>query len=35
VTVGAVVTALVILHRHRGNLARIMAGTERRVGLRL
>ena len=35
VTVGAVVTALVILHRHRGNLARILAGTERRVGLRL
>ena len=35
VAVGAVVTALVIIHRHRGNLSRIIAGTERRVGQRL
>jgi glycerol-3-phosphate acyltransferase PlsY len=31
VTVGAVVVAAVIAWRHRGNLARIRAGTERRV----
>lgn len=35
VAVGALVTALVILHRHRGNLSRLIAGTERRVGQRL
>jgi glycerol-3-phosphate acyltransferase PlsY len=35
VAVGAAATALVIIHRHRGNLARIIAGTERRVGQRL
>jgi glycerol-3-phosphate acyltransferase PlsY len=35
VAAGAVVTALVIIHRHRGNLARLVAGTERRVGQRL
>jgi glycerol-3-phosphate acyltransferase PlsY len=33
--VGSVVAALVILHRHRDNLARVVAGTERRVGQRL
>ncbi len=32
VAVGAVVSALVIVHRHRANLARLLAGTERRVG---
>lgn len=32
---GAAVAALIIIHRHRGNLARLMAGTERRVGQRL
>jgi glycerol-3-phosphate acyltransferase PlsY len=32
---GAVIAALLIVHRHRGNLARLMAGTERRVGQRL
>jgi glycerol-3-phosphate acyltransferase PlsY len=32
---GAVVTAIVVAHRHRGNLARLAAGTERRVGQRL
>jgi len=35
IAVGAVVTALIILHRHRSNLARVFAGTERRVGQRL
>lgn len=35
VAVGAAVSALIIVHRHRGNLARIVAGTERRVGQRL
>lgn len=33
--VGSVVAALIILHRHRANLARLFAGTERRVGQRL
>jgi len=32
VAVGAVLSALVIVHRHRANLARLLAGTERRVG---
>ncbi len=32
VAVGAVVSALVVVHRHRANLARLLAGTERRVG---
>jgi glycerol-3-phosphate acyltransferase PlsY len=35
VAVGAAVTAAIILHRHRANLARLIAGTERRVGQRL
>jgi glycerol-3-phosphate acyltransferase PlsY len=35
VIVGAAVSALIIVHRHRGNLARLRAGTERRVGQRL
>jgi glycerol-3-phosphate acyltransferase PlsY len=35
VGVGAGVTAAIILHRHRANLARLLAGTERRVGQRL
>ena len=33
--VGAILTAVIILHRHRGNLGRLVAGTERRVGERL
>ena len=33
--VGAAVAALIIVHRHRGNLARLVSGTERRVGQRL
>jgi glycerol-3-phosphate acyltransferase PlsY len=35
VPVGAAVSALVIVLRHRPNLARLFAGTERRVGQRL
>jgi len=35
VTVGAAVAAVVIVYRHRGNLGRVLAGTERRVGERL
>jgi glycerol-3-phosphate acyltransferase PlsY len=34
VAIGAVICALIIIHRHRGNLARLMAGTERRIGQR-
>ena len=35
IAVGAAIAAVVIIHRHRANLARIAAGTERRVGQRL
>lgn len=35
VAVGAAVAAVIVVHRHRGNLARLLAGTERRVGERL
>jgi glycerol-3-phosphate acyltransferase PlsY len=35
ITAGAAVSALIIVHRHRANLSRIAAGTERRVGQRL
>jgi glycerol-3-phosphate acyltransferase PlsY len=35
VTVGAAVAAAIIIHRHRANLARLVAGTERRLGQRL
>jgi acyl phosphate:glycerol-3-phosphate acyltransferase len=35
VAVGAAVTAAVIAHQHRGNLSRLLAGTERRIGQRL
>ena len=35
VLVGSIVAALIIVLRHRANLARIVAGTERRVGQRL
>ena len=34
VAVGAAIAALIIVHRHRGNLARLVSGTERRVGQR-
>lgn len=32
VIAGAWIAAALIVHRHRGNLARLLAGTERRVG---
>ena len=35
VAVGAVAAAVIVVHTHRGNLARLLAGTERRVGERL
>lgn len=35
VTAGAAVAAVIVVHRHRGNLGRLLAGTERRVGERL
>jgi glycerol-3-phosphate acyltransferase PlsY len=35
VAVGAALSALIIIHRHRGNLTRLVAGTERRVGERI
>lgn len=35
VAVGATASALVIIYRHRGNLARLAAGTERRIGQRV
>jgi glycerol-3-phosphate acyltransferase PlsY len=35
VAVGAAISAVIIVHRHRGNLARLVAGTERRVGERI
>jgi glycerol-3-phosphate acyltransferase PlsY len=35
VAVGAAMSAGIIVYRHRGNLARLLAGTERRVGERL
>ena len=35
VVVGAGVAAAIILHRHRANFTRLLAGTERRVGQRL
>jgi glycerol-3-phosphate acyltransferase PlsY len=35
VGIGAALAAAMIVHRHRANLARLLAGTERRVGQRL
>lgn len=35
VEIGSAVAAAVILYRHRANIARVFAGTERRVGQRL
>ena len=35
VTAGAAGAALIIVHRHRANVGRLMSGTERRVGQRL
>jgi acyl phosphate:glycerol-3-phosphate acyltransferase len=35
IEIGSAIAALTILHRHRANIARVFAGTERRVGQRL
>jgi glycerol-3-phosphate acyltransferase PlsY len=35
VSVGAAIAALIIVHRHRTNLGRLVAGTERRIGQRI
>ncbi|MBI2189318.1 MAG: glycerol-3-phosphate 1-O-acyltransferase PlsY [Acidobacteria bacterium] len=35
VSVGALVAALIIIERHRANLGRLAAGTERRIGQRI
>ena len=35
VVVGTVLAAVIVLVRHRDNLSRLIAGTERRIGLRL
>ncbi|OFW02075.1 MAG: acyl-phosphate glycerol 3-phosphate acyltransferase [Acidobacteria bacterium RIFCSPLOWO2_02_FULL_68_18] len=35
VAVGAVIAALVIVHRHRANVGRLVEGTERRIGHRI
>jgi glycerol-3-phosphate acyltransferase PlsY len=35
VVMGAAGAALIIVHRHRANLARVMAGTEHRIGQRV
>jgi glycerol-3-phosphate acyltransferase PlsY len=34
VVLGAAAAALIIVHRHRANLARVVSGTERRIGQR-
>ena len=35
VVAGAILAAILVVHRHRDNLSRLVAGTERRIGLRL
>jgi acyl phosphate:glycerol-3-phosphate acyltransferase len=35
VAIGATASTIVIIYRHRGNLARLVAGTERRIGQRV
>ena len=35
VAIGATASTLIIVYRHRGNLARLVAGTERRIGQRV
>lgn len=35
VIVGAIVAAVLIVHRHRGNVSRLVAGTEHRLGQRV
>jgi glycerol-3-phosphate acyltransferase PlsY len=34
VAIGATVSMLIIIYRHRENLTRLIAGTERRIGQR-
>src|SRR6185295_4988030 len=34
VAAGATLAAILVVHRHRDNLSRLIAGTERRIGLR-
>jgi glycerol-3-phosphate acyltransferase PlsY len=35
VVAGAMLAAILVVHRHRDNLSRLVAGTERRIGMRL
>jgi len=35
IVAGAIAAAILVVHRHRDNLSRLVAGTERRIGLRL
>ena len=35
VAAGAIIAAIIVVQRHRDNLSRLVAGTERRIGLRL
>ncbi len=35
VAAGAIIAAIIIIQRHRDNLTRLIAGTERRIGLKL
>ena len=35
VAIGATASTLIIVYRHRGNLTRLVAGTERRIGQRV
>jgi glycerol-3-phosphate acyltransferase PlsY len=35
VVAGAILAAVLVMHRHRDNVQRLIAGTERRIGLRL
>ena len=35
VAIGAAAAAVIIVHRHRDNVARLLAGTERRIGQRI
>jgi acyl phosphate:glycerol-3-phosphate acyltransferase len=35
VAIGATASTIIIVYRHRGNLTRLVAGTERRIGQRV
>ena len=35
VAAGAIIAAIIVIQRHRDNLSRLIAGTERRIGLKL